>query len=235
MDDFYNSHRHHISVSADDFGISPRANSNTICLMTLGKIDRVGIMVHGKISDEEIHELVKSGAKLDIHLDVLHEFHDDRSKRDGIFLRVTEFLMKRLFGKLPSKNVEAEWRLQIEKFRKIFGKNPDGINSHEHIHFFPPFFKIALKLQEEYSIPYIRFGDSVFMLHNKPVAHVLHWLRIINRRNFKNSGYVSSASFISLDWIKDMDKFLNNLPEGMTEIVCHPEIADEFEKIKKYF
>ena len=25
-----------------------------------------------------------------------------------------------------------------EKFKEIFGKNPDGINSHEHVHFFPP-------------------------------------------------------------------------------------------------
>lgn len=235
MDDFYNSHRHHIAVSADDFGISPRANNNTLHLVMLGKINRVGVMAYGKISDEEIRNLAKHDVKLDIHLDILHKFHDSRSKRKGVFLRGIYFLAKLTTGKISSKKIESDWRLQIEKFREKFGKNPDGINSHEHIHFFPPFFKIALKLQEEYSIPYIRFGDSVFMLHNKPVAHILHWLRIINRKRFLDSGFVSSGSFISLDWIDDMDKFSNALPNGTIEIACHPERLDEFEKIKKYF
>jgi chitin disaccharide deacetylase len=235
MADSYNSYRHRIVVSADDFGVSPRANGNICHSVMLGKIDRVGVMVHGKFSDEEIMQLVKNGIKLDIHLDILHEFHDNRKKRKSASLRVLEFLGKIATGKLSSRKVETDWRSQIEKFREIFGRNPDGINSHEHVHFFPPFFKIALKLQAEYSIPYMRFGDSVFMLHNKPVAHILHWLRIINRKKFQKSSAVSSGSFISLDWIKDMDKFLSNLPKGAVEIACHPETADDLEKIKRYF
>jgi predicted glycoside hydrolase/deacetylase ChbG (UPF0249 family) len=235
MTDLYKLNRHHLIISADDFGISPEANENILHLAILGKIDRIGIMTHGKFSSEEISEILKSGVKLDIHLDILHEFHDNRRKRKSAFLRGLEFLAKLLSGKLSSEKTEIAWHSQIEKFREIFGKNPDGINSHEHVHFFPPFFKIALKLQTEYSIPYIRFGDSVFMLHNKPVAHILHWLRIINLKKFRKSGRTSSGSFISLDWIKNMDKFLNNLPKGTVEIACHPEITDDFEKIKKYF
>ena len=192
-------------------------------------------MVHGEILDNEIRELAKSGVKIDIHLDILHKFNGDRKKRKSTLMRIIEFIAKLISGRISSQKIENEWRLQIEKFREKFGKNPDGINSHEHVHFFPPFFKIALKLQQEYSIPYIRFGDSIFKLHNKPVAYVLHWLRIINRKEFQNSGFVSSNSFISLDWIESIDNFMENLPEGNIEIACHPEITDEFEKIKKYF
>lgn len=235
MTDSHGSSHRQLIISADDFGLSPQANKNILYLAMLGKIARVGVMTHGKFSSEEISEILKSGVKLDIHLDILHEFHNNRRKRESAFLRGVEFLAKLLLGKLSSKKTATDWRFQIEKFREIFGKNPDGINSHEHVHFFPPFFKIALKLQTEYSIPYIRFGDSVFMLHNKPVAHILHWLRIINLKKFRKSGRASSGSFISLDWIKNMDKFLNNLPKGTVEIACHPEIPDDFEKIKKYF
>jgi hypothetical protein len=235
VEDFYESHRQRIIVSADDFGVSPRANRNIRFLMSLGKIDRVGIMAYGKFSDNEINELIKSGVKLDIHLDILHAFHENRKKRRSAILRIIEFVGKIITGKLSSKKVEQEWRAQIEKFREIFGKNPDGINSHEHVHFFPPFFKVALKLETEYSVPYIRFGDSVFMLHNKPVAHILHWLRRIDRKACLEAGCVSSGSFVSLDWIKDVDKFLSKLPEGTIEIACHPEIAQDFVKIKQYF
>ena len=235
MTNLYESRRHSLIISADDFGVSPLANKNILCLAMLGKIDRTGVMVHGKFSEEEISEITKSGVKLDIHLDILHEFHDNRRKRESAFMRVAEFFGKIASGKLSSKKVEDDWHSQIEKFRKIFGKNPDGINSHEHVHFFPPFFKVALKLRTEYSIPYIRFGDSIFMLHNKPVAHILHWLRIINRKKLQKSGAISSGLFVSLDWIKNMDKFLNNLPNSTVEIACHPEKTDDFEKIKKYF
>ena len=235
LQDFLDSHRHRIAISADDFGVSPQANKNILYLISLGKIDRVSVMAYGAFSEKEIEELARSEVKLDIHLDILHEFHENRKKRRSAFIRVLEFLGKLISGKLSSKKVGMDWAGQIEKFKEIFGKNPDGVNSHEHVHLFPPFFKVVLGLQEKYSIPYVRFGDSVFMLHNKPVAHILHWLRLINRSACLKSGCVSSESFISLDWIKNVDKFLNNLPEGQIEIACHPELAEDFVKIKKYF
>jgi predicted glycoside hydrolase/deacetylase ChbG (UPF0249 family) len=235
LQDFHDSHRQRIAISADDFGVSPRANRNILYLMSMGKIDRVSVMVHGTFSEKELEELARSEVKLDIHLDILHEFHEDRKKRQSAFMRVLEFLGKLASGKLSSEKVAADWTAQIEKFKEIFGKNPDGVNSHEHVHLFPPFFKVVIGLQEKYSIPYVRFGDSVFMLHNKPVAHILHWLRLINRRAYLKSGCVSSKSFISLDWIKNMEKFLNNLPEGQIEIACHPELAEDFVRIRKYF
>lgn len=235
MEEFYNSHRHRVYVNADDFGISPRANRNILYLISLGKIDRVSIMVHGNFSEKEIANLAKSGVKLDIHLDILHQHHENRKKRQSAFLRLLEFMGKLITGKLTPRKTEKEWRDQIEKFKEIFGKNPDGINSHEHVHFFPPFFKVALKLENEYSIPYIRFGDSVSMLHHKTVAYILHCLKLINLKACRESDCVSSGSLVSLDWIINVDKFLDTLPEGTIEIACHPELAEDFVKIKKYF
>ncbi|HEX8974626.1 MAG TPA: ChbG/HpnK family deacetylase [Patescibacteria group bacterium] len=235
LDGYYNSHRSRISVAADDFGVSPRANRNILYLVDLGKLDRVSVMVHGQISEKEVDELMRSGVKIDIHLDILNEFHDNRRKRTSSSKRVLEFITDILTRKLSSKKVAADWKNQIEKFHDIFGKYPDGINSHEHVHFFPPFFKIALAMQNDYSIPYIRFGDSVSMPHHTMVAHILHWLRIINMKACLRSGCVSSNSLISLDWIKNVDKFLNNLPEGTLEIACHPELANDFVRVKKYF
>jgi chitin disaccharide deacetylase len=231
----YQSHRSRLFVSADDFGVSPRANRNIRYLISMGKIDRVGVMAYGKFSDKEIDEISRSGVKLDIHLDILHEFHENRGKRQSPILRGIEFLGKLFTGKLSSKKIEADWRKQIEKFKEIFGKNPDGINSHEHVHFFPPFFKVALKLETEYSIPYIRFGDSVSMLHHKLIAHILHFLRIVNKKACKRAGCVSSGSLVSLDWINNLDKFMDNLPEGTIEIACHPELAEDFSRIREYF
>lgn len=235
MADFLNSHRHRIFINADDYGVSQRANRNIRFLISIGKIDRVSAMANGDFSKADLEEILKSNVKIDIHLDILHEFNDSRKERQGVFFRAMEFLLKLALGKISPKKVRADWKMQIEKFKEIFGKYPDGINSHEHVHFFPPFFKIALNLQKEYSIPYIRFGESVFLLHNKPVAYVLHWLRIANMKSYRKSESSSSSLFIDLNWIDDFDQFLDDTPDGKIEIACHPEIADDFVKIKKFF
>lgn len=235
MDEFLTPYRSRLSIAADDFGVSERANRNILYLVELGKIDRVAVMVRGSISDLEKEQLIRSGVKIDVHLDILHELDQDRKQRSGALLRAAGFVGKILTGKVSPKKVQADWDSQIIRFKEIFGKNPDGINSHEHVHFFPPFFKVMLRLQETYSIPYIRFGDSIDTRHHTVVAHMLHWLHLFNRRACEKNGCVSSASFISLDWIDDMDTFLNHLPEGITEIACHPEKAEDFVKVKKYF
>jgi len=235
MDEFLTPYRAKLSIAADDFGVSERANRNILYLVDLGKIDRVAVMVRGSITETEKEQLLRSGAKIDIHLDILHELDQDRKKRSGAFLRALGFVAKILTGKLTRKKVAADWDSQIVRFKEIFGRNPDGINSHEHVHFFPPFFKIMLQLQEKYSIPYVRFGDSIDTRHHAIVAHMLHWLHLVNRRACAKNGCVSSNSFISLDWIDDLDAFLAALPEGITEVACHPETAEDFVKVKKYF
>lgn len=235
MLEFQESRRQRLSVAADDFGVSPRANRNTLYLLSLGKINRVGIMADGEISSKEVFELAHSGVKLDIHLDILNKFHEERQIRKSAVLRLLEFLGKILTGKASSRKTQLDWERQIEKFHTLFGKYPDGINSHEHVHFFPPFFKVALRLQAKYSIPYIRFGHSVKINHHTLIAHTLNMLRFINRKACAKSSCVSSSSLVSLDWIKDLDSFLKTLPEGTTELVCHPELANDFVKIKEYF
>jgi predicted glycoside hydrolase/deacetylase ChbG (UPF0249 family) len=235
MIEFQQSHRQRLIVTADDFGISQRNNRNTLYLISLGKINRVAVMTSGEISQKEVSELVHSGVKIDIHLDILHELGDKRKERHGVLLRVSDFLGKILLGKISTKKVHQDWENQIEKFREIFGKNPDGINSHEHVHFFPPFFNVAMKLQDKYNIPYIRFGDSNSLRHNNLVSHILHYLRKINMHTCVEHSCVSSGSFVSIDWISNFDEFLDNLPNGTIEIACHPELAKDFVEVKKYF
>ncbi len=231
----YESNRGQIIVTADDFGLNEQTNRNILYLISLGKINRVAVMVHGKISPNEVEELIKSHVKLDVHLDILHEFDESKKRRSGSFGRVLDFCLKLAARKITIKKVTADWENQIEMFRKIFGKNPDGLNSHEHVHLFPPFFKVALDLREKYTIPYIRFGDSISMPHHNMISYILHLLRRINLPACTSRSCVSSGSLVSIDWIKNVDNFLTKLPDGTTEVACHPELDEDFVKIKEYF
>jgi len=73
------------------------------------------------------------------------------------------------------------------------------------------------------------------MPHHAIISYILHLLRIINIKACAKSGCVSSNFLISLDWIKNVDKFVSTPPAGTIEIACHPELAEDFVKIKKFF
>jgi predicted glycoside hydrolase/deacetylase ChbG (UPF0249 family) len=239
---FHEKHKNLI-LTADDFGKSPKANENILKLARAGKLDRVSVMIDGDLNEVEARELLASNVKLDIHLELIWQKRRrnlliDKTLRQGIV-----FFANYIWGDWPvpenprsgAKSVHREWKEQIEKFKKIFGRLPDGISSHEHTHFFPIYFKIALKLAKHFEIPFIRFGKRRFSGEMNSVKFILDTMRQLNMRKFFKSGIRSSKYFASLDWIKNINQFLKNIPEGKIEVACHPERKAEFELIDKHF
>ncbi len=243
-----NNYRKRLIVSADDFGISSSANEKILELVSLGKIDRVAVIVSNNcetsfscdsnkkkslffVSKKDTLELLKYPVKIDVHFTLPGKNRNHR----GIYRRSLFFLAKYLSGKVSAPVVELEWERQIKKFQELFGRYPDGINSHEHIHFLPTYFQAALKLAQKFNIPYIRFGKNGLFKSKNCVYRILNQFWKKDNNFFISSSADSSECLISLDWSKDAKYFLRNIPEGKTEIVCHPEREKEFEIIKNYF
>ena len=249
----YTQHTNNLIISADDFGVSEIANRNILALAHEKKIDRTAVMMGGKISPVEAQELLATGIKLDIHLHLLDkDFFVTREKEagQGVVRRGTLFLMDVTSGRFSPAKVKFIWKKQIEDFHALFGKYPDGINSHEHMHFFPPFFRVALSLKEKFGIAFLRLGKWEYKTGQKSslAAVILDNLRKINARVnhifvtpphiAKDVPYVLNTSdfLVSFDWIKDYDKFFEQLPDpGQTELVFHPERPEEFEFLKDNF
>lgn len=229
------NNRKKLIISADDFGISRLANKNILFLAKAGKLDRVAVMANGKFSQKEIESLKKTGVKLDLHLDLAPSIPAKRKLEAGILLRGTTFLVRHLHDRIKKDRKKIHWDRQLRKFQESFGQNPDGLNSHQHIHFFPFYFKIAAELAEENNIKFIRFGKKGISKNFHKIGHILNWLRTKDHKAFLVSNLKSSDYMISLDWLNNIPEFLEELPDGKTEIVCHPERKKEFEIIKKYF
>jgi len=117
----------------------------------------------------------------------------------------------------------------------MFGRAPDGISSHEHVHYFPPYFRIALKLAGQGRIQFVRFGTKGFLGRKNSVQLILRMMRWLNKRKFCATKISSADYFASLDWIENMKKFFEDIPGRKVEIACHPEREEEFELIEKYF
>lgn len=220
--------RNKLIIAADDFGKNEFCNTKILELVKGEKIDRVAIMTNGNFGPKDIERLKNSAVKLDIHLNFGDWKINDRRNN---FLKSVIFFLKYISRTGHGKKAEEKLERQILKFKEIFGRFPDGVNSHEYVHFFPPYFRIALKLSEKYNINYIRFGKRGFLGRNNFVRFILQLLRKMNREAFFCSGCNSSDFLASLDWIGDLDEFIEKLPEGVTELVCHPEREKECKQI----
>jgi predicted glycoside hydrolase/deacetylase ChbG (UPF0249 family) len=229
-----NNFRENIIIAADDFGISKTANETILHLAASKKIDRVAVMALGEITQEDAANLKATGVKLDLHLDILHEYDQaKRAQRSSAILRSFGFLYKFLLGKISPKKILPDWENQLVKFQELFNCIPDGINSHEHVHFFPSYFKLALELAKKHGIEYIRLGKQTNPVLN-PVSLILNFLRKADLKNLKKSGFESSDFLVSIDWIENIETFLKTSKQK-TELVCHPENSREAELIEKYF
>lgn len=230
----FHEKRKNLIVTADDFGKSEFANRNILQLAQQRKLDRVSVMTDGDFASGEIENLKNTGIKLDIHFELAWQQKRRGKMRDNTARQGILFLVNH-FRASQRKKIREDWKKQIEKFREIVGRYPDGINSHEYVHFFPAYFKIALNLANQFDITYIRFAKLGFLGKNNMAKIVLNSLRRWNRKYFSASKLDSSDYFVSLDWIASFEEFFRHIPEEKTEVACHPERGDEYEIIEKYF
>jgi predicted glycoside hydrolase/deacetylase ChbG (UPF0249 family) len=222
-------------LTADDFGLNALANQNILALAQAKKIDRVSIMMDGVFTSTELEELKSSGVFLDIHLATTPGKKGRRRAKESALLRGMFFLLRLFSPSMRSDAIALSWEKQIEQFYTLVGKYPDGINSHQHIHYFPPYFRIAIQLAQKKKIPFLRFGKETLITSNTNVYRILFWLHKKNRNIFLFSGLRSTDHLVSLDWVKKLPAFLSQKPCGSIEIVCHPELQQDFERIQKYF
>ena len=222
-------------LTADDFGQSKIGNKNILKLAKLGKIQRVAIMVNGVINSEEVKKLLEANIKLDLHLTVGRISNKDLRFKNSLN-RLIRFIFLYLFGKTKTRKVLLEWEEQIQKFQDIFSRLPDGLNSHEHIHFFPPYFKTTLVLCKKYKINFLRFGKKEVVPTSNLIGKILNFLNKINKKYFlDNEKNITSSDFlISLDWIENLDRVVGQDIIGTIEIVCHPERENEFRQLQNY-
>jgi predicted glycoside hydrolase/deacetylase ChbG (UPF0249 family) len=229
--------RKKLIVSADDFGIRNVAEV-ILPLAKQGKIDRVAVLINYVTSQEQVAELLATGVKIDIHLELINLIKSGEKADESTLFRGLNFFVRYVFGKVKTSDVERSWLSQIERFKEVFGRYPDGLNSHEHIHYFSRFFKVALVLSDRYHIPFIRFAQKgILEKKSSLVARTLTslWRKDSSYYGAHGEGLETSDFFVSYDWIKDFEVFLRNVPEGKTEIVFHPERENEYAVIESHF
>lgn len=227
--------REHFIITADDYGIRQTAEP-ILRLVHEGKVDRVAVLIH-YVSREQADALIASGAKIDLHLELIGVLKSGDKVRESALYRGMNFFMRYITGLLTNRQVEREWRDQIDRFQELFGRVPDGLNSHEHLHFFPAFSRIFLDLAKEYRVQYVRFSrkgmilSQDFTLIGKVLA--LLWKR--THQLYQDIPCETSDYLVSLDWLSDFDIFVKGAPDGTVELVVHLEREEDYRTMLEQF
>ena len=148
---------------------------------------------------------------------------------------------------LQLNEVEIEWERQIQKVVNA-GIQPTHLDGHKHVHMLPGMFEIVLRLAKRNNIAAVRISHEGSSLRaalssgekqNIPLvmkqgvqARVLKLLARDARTLAEAAGIASTDYFCGIAQtgeltIEGMKCLLQNLPEGTTEMMCHPGFMDK--------
>jgi len=156
-------------------------------------------------------------------------------------------LLKRARRGLVLREVEEEWAAQIQKVSDA-GIQPTHVDGHKHVHMLPGLFEIALRLAKKHGIGAIRVSLEESSLRAALASGEKHRARVVIKQGVQarglkllardareqaaRAGIATTDYFCGIAQTGEMTRegvlrLLKILPEGTTELMCHPGYVDE--------
>ncbi len=234
-------------LCADDYGMSPAVNRGIRELMARSRINATSVMVGAPSFDaQEARALdaaarAGSGAALGLHFTLSAPFRPLGPYRptaaNGTFLPVRQMFARGLVRALDGRAAALEAERQIDAFHVAFGRPPDFIDGHQHVHLVPQVGDALLAVMKERTpAAWVRqCGRSSPLMKRRGLAtdHLIDKLsRRMRRRSAvlgvaTNPGFAGGYNFgrpPAYDTAL-FASFLDSLPEGGL-VMCHPGFVD---------
>ena len=242
-------------VNADDLGWTPGVNRGIVEAFRNGIVTSTSLLANGAAFADGV-EMARAAGGLGVgmHLNLTdgapvtgRESVTSLLNKQGEFAGGPEsLLLRRASRGLLLKEVEREWNAQIQKVRDA-GIEPTHLDGHKHVHMLPGLFEIALRLAKRHGIGAIRVSLEASSLRaalssgaNRRAGVVMkqgvqaRGLKLLARdarEQAERAGIAAADYFCGIAQTGELTregvtKFLKSLPEGTTELMCHPGYAD---------
>jgi len=236
--------RTRLIVTADDFGLSKMVDEGILEAFERGVVRNTALLVNFPDFEESLNRLsgAKGGLEVGIHLNLTAgppvsaaEQVPSLLTKDGGFPGLAAFFGRVARGRIAWSEVMQEWKAQIELGLRS-GCRFTSVNSHQHIHMFPPLMRITLALARQYAIPSVRlsrFHRASMVRPLRPKALVLVPFaqvarRMIRRENLYHNDFVIEISPVkATSALRRLCETLDNVSAGVFELVCHPGYLDD--------
>lgn len=235
-----------IWLCADDYGISPGVNAGIRELIMRGRINATSIMVASPyFSSDEAAALdaLNSGQKradLGLHVTLTAPFGpmsaDFSPLRKGHFLPLNDVLRGAVARRLQSELLITEIATQLRAFIDVFGRPPDFVDGHQHVHLFPQirdaFLRVVAQGAPDAWVRQCARAKASRRLQDRKALSLdilsFGFRRKAARLDLKfNPGFAGTYTFNSrANYAKIFPRFLTGLPDNGL-IMCHPGFVDD--------
>jgi len=242
-------------VNADDLGWTDGVNRGIVEAFHHGIVTSTSFLANGAAFAGGV-EAARSapGLGVGVHLNLSdgppvadRETVTSLLNKDGEFAGGPEnLLLRRARRGLLLAEVENEWDAQIQKVRDA-GISPTHLDGHKHVHMLPGLFEIALKLAKRHDIGAIRVAleasslraalssgskqNAGVVMKQGVQARGLKLLARDARERAEHAGISTADYFCGIAQTGELtregvEQFVKSLPDGTTELMCHPGYAD---------
>jgi len=232
-------------VNADDWGLTPGVNRGIVQGFQHGIVTSASLLVTGSAFEDAV-ALARNFPALDVglHLALVEEqavlppealptLVDKTGRLPGT---KAEFFKRALLGRISWDEVEREIVAQIARFQQT-GLRLSHLDSHQHLHMFPPVFQIVTRLIRGMDRVWIR--NSAGPWRKSPGVRMGRWFQRLGlnlaclwARGLHNPpglqmqdgiyGFEVSGSLIR----SALEQILRKIPDGLYELSCHPGEGD---------
>ncbi len=235
-----------IWLCADDYGMSPGVNEAIRGLIARRRINATSVMVVAPHFDAEqagALDALNAGetrAALGLHVTLTAPFAPMSESyaplRAGRFLSIGETMRRAMARRLKLERLVIEIGTQLRLFAEAFGRLPDFLDGHQHVHLVPQVRDALLKVVSEAAPQaWIRQCGRARGTRGlrDPKALVLDILSLGLRRQAQDLGIATNPAFAGAyeftakaDYARLFPRFLAGLPDGGL-IMCHPGFVDD--------
>jgi hopanoid biosynthesis associated protein HpnK len=241
-------------VNADDFGLTEAVNRGIVHAHNEGIVTSTTLMAGGSAFDSAVlMSRSVPGLGIGVHLNLTSgrpvspvQNIPSLVNRDGRLRWTPACLLRAVVARQVNLvEIEIELREQIRKVCNA-GIRPTHLDGHKHVHLMPGVSEIVIRLAGEFSIPAVRCPievgpDLAGLLRDAnsrtaAIKQCLVWRAVSGFANrfapkLAKAGLlapshfrgVSQTGFLRLRSVLDI---LANLPEGVSELMCHPGYVD---------
>jgi predicted glycoside hydrolase/deacetylase ChbG (UPF0249 family) len=222
--------RKQLIVNADDFGFTPDVNQGIIEAHCRGILTATTLMANGAAFDDAVR-LAHAAPSLDIgcHLVLI----GGRSLLTG---RAYPLTVPRLLAALAGRELRPYEELKAQVRRIVeAGIRPTHLDTHKHTHLAPPVLEAVARIGEEFGIRWVRrpldfpmssLGGSVPAMKRVTSAALgllrRRFHRVLERHGCRTTDYFAGFQLTGRFHTAELVELLGILPEGATELMCHP-------------